>query len=298
MRPRSCRPGRHGAWVAAAAVALVLAACAEGDRGAPSSPSAQQSEERLTTAPPGGPAATTQYMPGLAADVYPAQGDGDGAPVVVLVPGGSWLSAQRQPLAPLAAHLAAEGSTVVSLTYGTGSDGVFYPRPVAQVACGAAFAVAQRPSGATAGPVVLVGHSAGAVLVALAALDPPDPDPGCEHQPVTPDAVVGLAGPYDVTAFPAIARWFFGTSPGEDPQAWQAGSPLSHAGQRPEVPVLLLHGTLDRVVPVQASEDFAQALQDGGHEVRVETLADADHLDVYRVPFAGDLLADWVDDLT
>lgn len=57
-----------------------------------------------------------------------------------------------------------------------------------------------------------------------------------------------------------------------DPQDWMPGKPGARADLRPEVPVLLLHGTADPVVPVSFTEQFAAALDGGGHELTTQYL--------------------------
>jgi len=57
----------------------------------------------------GGTVVTQDYLPGLAADVHLPTGV-RAAPVVVLVPGGAWLTADRRGLTPLARSLAAAGT--------------------------------------------------------------------------------------------------------------------------------------------------------------------------------------------
>ena len=67
-------------------------------------------DRRIVTggAPPGRPVTTADYLPGLAADVVlPPRATRP--PVVVLVPGGGWHTADRSGLLPLARALADGG---------------------------------------------------------------------------------------------------------------------------------------------------------------------------------------------
>lgn len=275
---------RRAAAGAASLVALaaVLVACSSGPGDGESSAAAD--------AP-----VTEDYRPGMAATTYRASGDPDA--VVVLVPGGGWSSADPGGLAPLAEHLVGEGSAVVTITYGTSGTGEHYPVPVDDVTCAVAYAARQVPGV----PVVLVGHSAGAHLSVLAALRPEprtgsDPE-ACPHPARAADAVAGLAGPYDVEAVGPIGRDLFAASRAEAADLWTEGNPLTWAAERPELPVLLVHGTADDVVPLSFTEQLAAALTAGGHEVRTEPLEGVDHGEVYRAEVVGDLLAGWVDDV-
>lgn len=235
---------------------------------------------------------TTEYREGLPATVdLPAGTDPEA--VVVLVPGGSWSSADPDGLAPLAGAVTDAGLAVVTITYGTAGTGAYYPEPVDDVRCAVAFAAAQVP----AVPVVLVGHSAGAHLVALVGLVP-GPDPAgagdCPHAQHAPDAVVGLAGPYDVTRTGGLARNLFGVPESQAEDLWSAGNPVTWAARRPDVPYLLVHGESDAVVPTTFSTDLAAALDAGGHDVTVELVPGADHSEIYQPGTVADLLLDWI----
>lgn len=275
-------PRRGARLLAAVAGSVLVAACA---------PGGPAGTEPSAVAP-----VTEDYRPGMAATTYRTTGEPQA--VVVLVPGGGWSSADPSGLRPLAEHLAASGSAVVTITYGTSGTGDRYPVPVDDVTCAVAYAAREVPGV----PVVLVGHSAGAHLAVLAALRPQprtgsDPE-ACAHPARAADAVAGLAGPYDVVAAGGFAVELFGSPRSDAPDLWTEGNPLSWASERPDVPVLLVHGTADDVVPMRFTDDLAQALAAGGHEVTTERLADVDHQEVYRPEAVGDLLADWVEQVT
>ncbi|WP_024288693.1 alpha/beta fold hydrolase [Cellulomonas sp. KRMCY2] len=264
-----------------ALVMVLLAGCAPAD-------------PEPTPEPPGSSAAgPTEYRDGLSATIDLPTGTEPTA-VVVLVPGGGWSSADPGGLAPLAAALAEDGLAVVTITYGTSGTDAFYPTPVDDVRCAVAFAAAQVPGV----PVVLVGHSAGAQLVALVGLVP-EPDPAgardCAYPDHAADAVVGLAGPYDVTRTGGLARNLFGVGQDEDAELWAAGNPLTWVDERPDVPYLLVHGESDSDVPTAFTSDFAALLDDAGHDVTVELVPGADHGDIYQPGTVGELLIDWID---
>lgn len=229
-----------------------------------------------------------EYLPGLPASVdLPT---GDPTAVVVLVPGGGWSSADPTGLAPLAVHLTDNGLAVVTITYGTSGTDAYYPRPADDVACAVAYATEQVPDV----PVVLLGHSAGAHLVALVGLAPERDDATCPYPARAADAVVGLAGPYDVTQTGGLAENLFGVPESEDPELWRDGNPLTWTAERPEVPFLLVHGEDDRDVPMSFTDSFATALTEGGHDVTVEKLPDVTHMSVFTPEVVGDLLVAWI----
>ncbi len=199
------------------------------------------------------PTRTAEYLPELEADLWEPATPGSG-PVVVLIPGGGWVSTDRAGLAPLASILSDAGMTVVSATYRTSSRDTYFPGPPQDVLCAVVFAAA-LPT-ATEGvphPVVVIGHSAGANLAALAALTPEVTGDSCPYEPVAPDAFVGLAGPYDVADLSWLAIARFGVPIEDDPGLWEDGDPMVQAIHRADVPVLLLHGEDDVGVDVTAT---------------------------------------------
>jgi acetyl esterase/lipase len=233
---------------------------------------------------------TQEYLPGRTVTMVQPATPGP-APLVVAVPGGGWQSADPAGLVPLAQTLAADGATVVLVTYRTSADGAYFPRPVRDVACGVAVAAAMATdAGHPPSEVVVLGHSAGAQLAALVALTPARfASPSCPAPPVAPDRLVGLAGPYDVELARDAAVNLFGRA-----TQWDAGNPMLLADRRPGVPVLLVHGTADTVVPTAMSGLFADALTAGGHDVTREWPDGVDHAEVYQPEVAGPLVAAWL----
>ena len=272
-------------WVAATVLAaLVVGGC-----------SASEPTTGPTSSSPTHLAGTEEYLPGLAADVY-LPTDPVGASVVVLVPGGTWQSADRTGLGPLADALADRGIVAVTATYRTGTDESRFPVPVEDIVCAVGFAQARANEVGASGPLVLLGHSAGAHLAAVAALVPERFQGQCSSAPAAPDALVGLAGPYDVESSADVAWPLIGSTPEEDPKAWEEANPLTWAASRTELPVLLAHGDADDVVPLELTNQFVDALRDEGHEVRMELVPDADHDAIYGAQMAA-LVADWIDSL-
>lgn len=246
--------------------------------------------------PMGAGTASHDYLPGLAAFPHVPTGV-TSAPVVVLVPGGGWRSADPAGLEPLAQSLAERGVFAMPVVIRAADDGVVYPTPVEDVLCALADGAATaRAAGLEPERLVLLGHSSGAHLSALAALTLDDHDARCEDPIVTPDAVVGLAGPYDIRDFEDAAAALFGD--GADPAQWAAANPLLRAGLRPEVDFLLLHGDADDVVPPVFSTEFGTALQASGHDTTVNVLAGGDHGSIYSAQVASALVLDWLDSLT
>lgn len=186
----------------------------------------------------------------------------DAAPMrgtIVYVYGGSWTSGDRALYRFLGAAYAARGWSVVVPDYRLYPE-VTFPAFVEDTAKAVAWARANEAQGR---PLFLMGHSAGAQIALLLALDPRYlAAEGLETGALA--GVVGLAGPYtfDPLAFDST-RPVFETAP--DPQA---ARPIVFArGDAP--PLLLLHGQKDTTVSPRNSRELAAAVQGAGGAARL-----------------------------
>lgn len=215
-------------------------------------------------------------------------GEGEPWPVVVLVHGGFWRWGwDRTLMTPLARDLAARGMAAWNVEYRrVGQDGGGWPGTLEDV--GAAADALARLDGVDASRVVTVGHSAGGHLAAwLAARHRlPAGAPGAGPR-VRPRAAVSQAGVVDL-ARGALDRLgdgacaaFLGGSPREVPERYAAASPAALLPSG--VPLLLVHGGRDDIVPPGQSRAYAEAAAAAGDEVELVELPDADHFDVVEV---------------
>lgn len=244
------------------------------------------------------PSMTIEYAPGLTEDVF-LPGDPGRVPIVVMVPGGSWMTADPTGLTGLAAHLAEAGVVAAPAHIRAAQDGVRYPGPVQDVLCAVAAAVERlRARGFIPGPVAVLGHSSGAQLAALAVLAAGDQPPDCRWSAVAPDALIGLDGPYDISRVPELAAALLGSSPDDDPSTWVSANPVERADLRPDVPVLLMHGAADETVPLAFTSQFARALRTAGHPTTVQVVPGADHHSIYQADVAGRRVVRWLRALT
>jgi len=284
-------------------LASLLAGCSS-----PQPPSSQPPSTSLPppTSPASLPAPTgtsptvslpEEYLPGLEANVFlPVDGTAP-IPLVVMIPGGAWRTADPSGFAGLARHLAGAGIMAVTVSVRAAVDGVVYPTPVEDVLCAVGFAAGTAEANRIElGSIVLLGHSSGAHLATLAALAPEDFTPDCAWVTTRADALVAIAGPYDV-ARDAVAESLFGVAYSADPNLWDSGNPLLKVGLRPDLPVLLIHGEDDTIVPTSFTTEFGAALEEAGHRTTVIILPEANHDDIYSAGVSGDLIVDWVADL-
>lgn len=241
--------------------------------------------------------AVEEYLSGVEADIH-LPPDPSGAPVVLLVHGGSWRETDRTGLTPLADSLAGRGMVVVNANHRTTAAGAEMATMVGDVVCATRFAAATAAAAGDGdgepGPLVVVGHSSGAHLAALAALAGDQFPTRCPHPEAAIDGLVGLAGPYEIGAVASLVAPAIGASPDDDPEAWEMADPFNHVAERTGLLVLLVHGTDDRTLDIVFSEDFADALDDAGHDVALEIVPGEDHFSILSPEVVGDRLEEWV----
>ena len=205
------------------------------------------------------------------------------------------MTADPSGLAGLAAGLADARVAAVTAHIRAAAAHVVYPDPVEDVLCAVAAAAEHVGSaGFPPSAVAVLGHSSGAHLAALAVLAYDDYAPACGSPAVTPDALIGLSGPYDISRVPDLAAALLGTSPDDDPDTWTSANPVARADLRPEVPVLLLHGDADTVVPVDFTTQFAEALESGGHPTTTDLVPGADHGTIFTSEVATERIVPWL----
>jgi acetyl esterase/lipase len=282
------RASRRLVAVLAAAVGLLVPACQTKSSTSPTAPSVDEPTASVTT---------EEYLPALEEDLYVPSRTGSATtlPLVVMIPGGAWVTADRTGLAPLASYLSDHGLAVANATIRGAKADFRFPGPVQDVLCAVDAAVERtRQRGLTPAPVVVMGHSSGAHLSALAALGAVDERGDCPHPASRIDAAVLLSGIYDPALAADVAEPLMGTSPQDDPAGWRTASAFTWVANRPELPVLLAHGDRDELVPESFTTRFATALEQGGHAVSVDIVPDAGHHEIYSPDAVGAGMVRWV----
>jgi acetyl esterase/lipase len=183
-------------------------------------------------------------------------------PVAVFFYGGSWTSGQKSQYAFVGAALAAHGYVTVIPDYRLYPQ-VRFPEFLADAAQAVAWTRHHAHEfGGDPNQIILMGHSAGAHMAAMLALDP-----GYLTNAQVPMssivALIGLSGPYALVPDSDVLRAIFNTP--YVPQDWQ---PVRFASKQAP-PTLLLQGLDDAVVSPSHTRKMRDALQ--SYNVAVET---------------------------
>jgi len=229
-------------------------------------------------------------------DHYRARKVDGPSPAVIVVHGGAWMHGDPSQAAGNALHFARRGISTVSISYRLVPDHRF-PAPLDDVRHGLRWVRAHADElGIDAARLALLGLSAGAHLTLLAHLARDVPELAPDLPPALRDvsedvrAVMVHYGPFDL----GRARPFpDGTDPaGEllgprrDDPAWiHLASPVQHAA-RATAPVLLIHGTADRVVSYRESVRMHEAFAAAGKPSELLLLEGAPH--AFQVDWRGE----------
>lgn len=194
-------------------------------------------------------------------------------PVIVFWHGGRWREGDKSDYRFVGAALAESGYLVVVANYRHYPQ-VKMPGFMDDAARAAQWAAAHAGDyGATALRLYLMGHSAGAHLAALVALDPRYFN--ATGQPAPRIAgVIGLSGPYDfLPLLEADVQDMFGPPP-----LYPESQPINyvHAGAPP---MLLVQGLADTTVWPKNSRNLATALQALGVPVTLQLYPKLSHAD-------------------
>jgi len=215
-------------------------------------------------------------------------------PAVIWVHGGGWQAGERSPSpSPV---LAALGFVTASISYRF-SDEAIFPAQIHDVKAAIRFLRANAPRwGIDPERIGIWGHSAGGHLAALAAVS--EGVPALEGEGGTPDepsdvqAAVPLSPPTDFlvdwfegSAFPRHAEAMdavdalLGGADLDDPEVRARADPASPARlATPQAPpILVVHGSLDDLVPISQGARLVENLQGLGVDATLMELRDDDH---------------------
>ena len=211
-------------------------------------------------------------------------------PVVVVLHGGCWLAQyDLQSMAAVCAALTQAGYATWNLEYRRlGQRGGGWPGTFQDVARGFDY----LPELARRYPIlpqraVVLGHSAGGQLALWLAARPnlPPASPLSSARPLRPVGVVTLAGIADLADYAtapggcnAAVAELLGGRPATVPDRYAQTSPAQLLPLR--VPVRLVQGTHDAIVPTDQAQGFARQARQQADDAQVRLVPDAGHFDL------------------
>ena len=196
---------------------------------------------------------------------------------IVFFYGGGWTKGQRADYAFVGRRLAALGYYVVIPDYRLYPQ-VTFPAFIEDGANAVDWVFKHRLTwSADDLPVVLMGHSAGAQIAALLAMDTLARE---NSGPKEIDAWIGLAGPYNFLPIKsAVLKQVF-------PESTRHESQAINFVNADNPPALILHGETDRRVLPANSLSLHQALTDNGVNAMLRIYPNTGHAAILR-PFAS-----------
>lgn len=204
-------------------------------------------------------------------DLYRPEADAANAPLIVFFYGGNWSDGSRDFYRFVAQPFASRGFIVAIPDYRLFPE-VTFPAFVEDGARAVAYLwrSERKPDGSPR-QIILMGHSAGAQIAALLALDEHYlREAGLPAHAVV--ATVGMSGPYDFLPL-TEARY-----EAVFPEATRASSqPIAFADGR-EAPMLVMTGDADRTVSPGNSRRLAARIKMKGGEVTLKTYPGVGHL--------------------
>lgn len=206
-------------------------------------------------------------LPRNTLDIYSPKVMTSDTPVLVFYHGGSWQYGSKDDYKFLGSAFAARGIQTVVVNYRLHPD-VIFP---AFVEDGAKALAYTQKSIAKGRPVFISGHSAGAHIATMIALDPEflaaEGTSICEAS----KGVIGIAGPYDFTPVEPVFKRIFPT------EILPSTKPINFVRNKAP-PMLLLHGTKDTTVDPKRSEQLAAALAEHQNLAQVKLYSGVEHL--------------------
>lgn len=284
----SLPPTRHPALAGLLVLLLAIGACAPRQSVAPT----DAGRYRITR-----DIAYAEGNPRFTLDLYrPVDPPGQPPPrrpLLVYLYGGLWtIGDKEEPMASaIPEDLAARGAIVAVPNYRLWPE-VTFPAFLDDAARAVAWAEQHAAEyGGDPRAVFLAGHSTGATMAMLLALDRRYLD-GAGASPGVPAAVIGLSGVYEPWLFEhRVMRPIFGPAP--DRQRTMAANNL-----RPGMPpALLLAGGWDWTVEPRNSTDLAAAIRGAGGEAEARLYPGIGHLDILMAGLRMPSFAPTADDM-
>ncbi len=211
----------------------------------------------------------------LTLDLYSPENLKQPVPGLLLVHGGGWKGGKKEDYRIYGEMFAAKGYVVASVGYRL-SDDAKYPAAVHDVKAAVRWMRSQAEAiNVIPDRIGIAGGSAGGHLALLIGYssDVSALEGDCGHAGVSSrvQAVVDIYGPVDLTTdfvrendtASSLTARFFGVTYATKPDLYREASPIVYVTQD-DPPTLILHGTVDDIVPINQSDMLAARLKEIG----------------------------------
>lgn len=206
----------------------------------------------------------------LLLDLYKPKQQNGKVPGLIFIHGGGWKSGGRQDYRVYTTWFAQQGYVAVTIGYRLSKEALF-PAAVEDAKCAVRWMRAEAESlGVDPDKIVVLGGSAGghlAMMVGYSADDKTLEGIG-GHAEVSSQvaAVVDIYGPFDFETPEGksadVVKQFLGKQSYEEaPELWKRLSPVTYLNTGGP-PTLIIHGSLDEIVPISQAEMLSRRLME------------------------------------
>jgi acetyl esterase/lipase len=201
----------------------------------------------------------------LKLDLYRPKATAKPAPLVVLIHGGCWMDGSRKEMGFYAVNLARLGYVTASVDYRLSEESP-YPAAVEDMRAAIKW-LTDHAATYNLDPdrIALMGGSAGGHLTEYLGYSANTPTQG-HPQGVGPKvkAIIPFYGWSDLTDpsvnYQYYMELFLGKKYADAPKLYEEASPITHVDEG-DPATLLLHGTIDTIVPITQAEKLAKKLE-------------------------------------
>jgi acetyl esterase/lipase len=213
----------------------------------------------------------------LQLDLYRPKDLKEPAPALVFIHGGGWSRGNRQDYRVYVIDFAKRGYVTATISYRLTGEAK-YPAQIEDAKNAIRFLRANAAKyGINPDKMAAIGGSAGGHLSMMVGYAPGqlEGNGGYAETSSAVQAVVNFYGPTDLTAEAAktsgTVKGFFGGDYEAMKEAYEMASPIRHI-DKGDPPTLVLHGTIDELVPVEQADLLVEALKSAGVPVEYERL--------------------------
>ncbi len=193
-------------------------------------------------------------------------------PALIFIHGGSWKGGNKNMYRPYATRYAQKGYVVASISYRLSGEAPF-PAAIQDAKCAVRWMRAHAAEyKVDPNYICVLGGSAGGHIAMMVGYCPDEKEMegsgGYENFSSRVQAVVNIYGPCDL-AVPvlrdaeSIRKFLGGRTYDEAPELYKKASPFYYLTKNTP-PTLILHGTLDSLVPINQSDELAKRLKETG----------------------------------